>query len=125
MREIKFRVWDKEPKRMEYLDNNNTHHSFTFIKGYAEYYNLQNGSGGDEYVLMQYTGLKDKNGKEIYDEDIVQSPVGTKGKVIWYEGGWNIFVNWEHKSQYFYLSTVNNEFQIIGNIYENPELIKE
>lgn len=52
MREIKFRVFDKLEKRMRLL--NNGHDSLWFGRGYARYSNLQNGSGGDEYILRLY-----------------------------------------------------------------------
>lgn len=108
MREIKFRAWDKEPKRMIYLKT--VHDSLMFYQdGNASYYNLQNGSGGEEYELMQYTGLKDKNGRDVYEGDLLKSP--------YLEHSWT--VEWNNEGACFELPHGVNECEIIGNIYEN------
>jgi hypothetical protein len=71
-----------------------------------------------------YTGLKDKNGKEIYEEDLIINSMRNNGKphpVEWdnAQGGWV----GNYRLRYL-LGQENNELEVIGNIYENPELLK-
>lgn len=76
-------------------------------------------------TVGQYTGLSDKNGKKIFEGDIVTNPKGDIGRVTWYE---------EHCAFMIYSITENkvywlfdNDFsliEIIGNIHDNPELLK-
>lgn len=129
MREIKFRAWHKIEKYMT--------PSFRF--GHEFYHNTDDGihydgddvisfSLAEDYILMQYTGLKDKNGEEIYEGDILE-PI--KGLVDtnavkrfvekWsdYRGGWMIGIYNEMG-----YGTGSKGFKIIGNIYENPKLLK-
>ncbi|MBH1941659.1 hypothetical protein I5677_12220 [Mobilitalea sibirica] len=68
-------------------------------------------------TIGQYIGLKDKNGKEIYEEDIFCHPNAPKYKYVveWEDGGFSIFIEdtgFKH-----------NYIEVIGNIHENPELI--
>lgn len=118
MREIKFRAWDGEimhnvselhfcmgPK----LDGNG-----------LKFYGPGVGQGwidGESIHLMQYTGLKDKNGKEIFEGDIIQCKHGIKGKVYWAE-------NWAMWAVCGESLMRNADGEIIGNIYENPELVQ-
>lgn len=91
-REIKFRAWDKENKQIELVDflGENTLHICN-----AEWENRE------DFEIMQYTGLKDKNDKEIYEDDIVQAvwysyegpEHETFGKVI-FNNGWLSFCIW-------------------------------
>jgi len=86
---------------------------------------------GEDIELMQYTGLKDKNGKEIYEGDMcihkqvaggLLSPSKAKNvQIVWTElhNGW---ICDDGKYQY---SMQTSQLEIIGNIYENPELLKD
>lgn len=115
MREIKFRAWDKEEKYYRYLDFDDAMMSEFGIDGCLEF-------------RGQYTGLKDSKGVEIFEGDImVHLPSGTAPhhsfKVIWDKtmAGFQIEgkENWND-----WLEGYTKEYKIIGNIYENPELIK-
>jgi len=81
----------------------------------------------NEVILIQYTGLKDKNGEEIYEDDIVErgnifSGTTKKMKVYWNQNG----CGWSLKSEKFNMAMSDLcDLRVIGNIYENPELLKE
>ena len=118
MKEIKFRVWDNDLEIMSY---SNTDIFITFSNdGICIGYEIDDEI--DDYELMQYIGIKDKNGKEIYEGDIV--------KFFEYKVIDNIVLPEEiviikdiregcdalRPSQYM---------EVIGNIYENPELLEK
>ena len=108
MREIKFRAWDKKGKAMR-------EDIQTF---YGSFWDIIKDENWD---IMQYTGLKDKNGKEIYEGDIVNID-GLIVPVIWYAGAWMVeYFTIPTKS---YLSHFDElDVEIIGNKYENTELL--
>ena len=133
MREIKFRVFDKLAKYM-HVCGEDVHDEITFEIGTnrAYYFNMQNGCGSlredSDYVLMQYTGLKDKNGKEIYEGDIVKTKYMDKTFIVWveYSDEYAEFVT-KCKEILFDdepLSDIGRaDREVIGNIYDNPELL--
>lgn len=129
MREIKFRAWDKEENIMYYQDN--------LIVTYSHL-------GDDCYVntkedvrplylydLMQYTGLKDENIKEIYEGDIVkiEDYFGEDiiGRVIYDETTAGYVFHKGNERNYFQMTLDLEGYvhYVVGNIYENPELLEE
>ena len=132
MREIKFRAWDKIDKKMRIVTRitfglEPTGHPAIIV-------HLDDGKDPvtrsiNDVVLLQYTGFKDKNGKEIYESDITNL-----GLVAWVDDeelsefvGWHIkslFKNKYNKYEYYSFWAFNIPYEIDGNIFENPELME-
>jgi len=74
----------------------------------------------DTDTIGQFTGLHDKNGKEIYESDIVKTPAGI-GVIKW-DKCFRIF--WNELDSTTFHDTRTQHIEIIGNVFENPELIK-
>lgn len=142
MREIKFRAWDKKRFGM-FKDVGVIPHAGVIETGLDDHFLLE------DVELMQYTGLKDKNGKEIYEGDIVN--VGRKdlewsmeegyvGQVIYDNATIDIGVNGGEYSNMVcgficrstkdsahmdeYCTNEMEEGEVIGNVWENKELLK-
>lgn len=75
-------------------------------------------------VLMQYTGLKDKNGKEIYEGDIVEEE-DFIGEVVWEDFMFNVEDYYDSSADYPTIAFFEGVFEVVGNIYENPNLIED
>ena len=127
MREIKFRAWDKENKKMLMVENlhfdeyrNNEMSVRTTM--YTDYFTPE------EMILMQFTRLHDKNGKEIYEGDIISNGP-ERCIVVWvkeYAGFMLKLINKEYEDKEWTnpMIDLRNDEEVIGNIYENPGLLK-
>lgn len=128
MREIKFRAWDG--KRFYTFENNRWTLSYNDISGWVVSLN-QHPVGKQEAIeveLQQYTGLKDKNGKEIYEGDIVECErLGKKHtcEVFWFPYEAKFGYRWHFvPSARKTWRGLQDDVEVIGNIYENPELLE-
>ena len=113
-REIKFRAWDKQVKKFC-----NWEHAVT-IDLDGEIYRNRTEDKAPFLILMQYTGLKDKNGKEIYEGDIVKLV-----KNLREQGEESMFtVKFQNAMFQPFFAIKGKDVTIRGNIYENPDLLK-
>lgn len=154
MREIKFRAWQKDKKMMCEVSNI---HFISNQVSLKEKENVTNTRPFDDVILMQYTGLKDKNGTEIYEGDIILtqplrdkpfSPkakskrlrgivkynikcgknfIGEPDKIKYWGAEWDVeIINKKDYEKYHNFGWgLFFECEVIGNIYENPELLSE
>ena len=112
MREIKFRAWDTPNKYMI------THKELCLVPlTYDEVF-----KGKEGYPLMQYTGLKDKNGVEIYEGDIFKFEAREAYEVYINP---SIGVGGRNSNQQWNIASWASDGEVIGNIYENPELLED
>lgn len=142
MRELKFRAWDTERKIMAQVNYLGLNDYEVGMKAKCENWNAPY-----PYVckLMQYTGLKDKNGKEIYEGDVIkvirkhwnncgkehlEKIAEETGEVVFYK---NLQVSLKTKEKegtlyqpllWIFADEEDCEIEIIGNVYENKDLLK-
>lgn len=130
MREFNFRAWDERNKIM--------HYSFQFIESLPSEENgcliftsdkqlvttewINNPYFRQQLKIMQYTGLKDKNGKEIYEGDVVGRDDMAYTRKVVYCPKRAAFILKDENETYFNMAFA---YIVLGNIYENPELMEK
>ena len=139
-REIKFRAWDKEENKMinnvvPFFNSDGTLECLVFgysFGGYEfieveldKYQHIFTDPEFDKrYVLMQFTGLEDKNGIEIYEGDIVECFNDGLSEVLFRKGSFGTLTYTSRGIDFYTFNEVYGACEIIGNIYENPELLE-
>jgi len=128
MREIKFRAWSTSSEEMYMLDPS--------IKDGAQLFDLYEGNSGT-WKVMQFTGLHDKEGVEIYEGDIINilAPIGAE-EGITLEGVWDVFYSQPcpGEAHYWGMHSKRGNYrlsgpalafsEVIGNIHQHPELME-
>lgn len=124
-REIKFRAWDKKHRKytkvLKIYFGSGGNNLGALVEDYETNYALE--LQANQVELEQYTGLKDKNGKEIYEGDIVKDHNEWIAVIVWREKMAAFGIKW--------VDGVEDDFEfhlpceIIGNIHENPELLED
>ncbi|WP_309215956.1 YopX family protein [Lacticaseibacillus rhamnosus] len=134
-REIKFRAWNKENECYLY----DIQRAYDMLSGCVKYddgedavYEEECFAGfldNEQYIIEQYTGLHDKNGREIYEGDIVRSgkdnigdPEPMIGQVIMREGSW-LIENEKMQEEIGLFSEITSR-EVIGNIFEDNQLLE-
>lgn len=131
MREIKFRAWHEKTKEMLKVITIDFRKKEANTINPSQYkgtrYSYDSFGVGGIIVLMQLTGLKDKNGKEIFEGDIVKfGSLDKIGTIIFYNGCFIIEdLRFEHENKLYTCDDGDPDtfVEVIGNIYENPELL--
>lgn len=125
MREIKFRAWDRLTKKFNKIKDLITIDGSVQAVRFAHFADGKDFQGIDYVNLQQYTGLKDCKGVEIYEGDIIRligiDISGSRTTEV-------IFTSGSFREKYMgYALEIykTHEIEVIGNIYENPELLKE
>ena len=120
-RDVKFRVWNKVDETMYTDAINNCKDTFDMVLKHPQI-----------YEVMQYTGIKDMNGAEICEGDIVSAFDGKiKAKIIWGFCGFEFQWITKHTAKIRMKETepifknISIIFEVVGNIYEKPELLEE
>jgi len=133
MRVFKFRAWDKKKNRMIYdviigKDFFATCWDKDYV--YGDITAISQNNWEKRYVIMQFTGLRDKNGREIFEGDIVNINEEVVAVVRWDEFNACFFpdIRWKKEKGVIYdirIHRADEEWEVVGNIFENPDLLKK
>lgn len=126
-RVLKFRAWlkprwedDEEANKM-YYDIQNSYDTLGNVKPYDIMNSFDQWLDNDVAIVEQYTGSTDKNGKEIYEGDILDTP-GGRCLCVWSDGTWAYQFK-VHRTDWFdIVKEFHKKSEVIGNIHENKEL---
>src|SRR3990167_1314131 len=123
MREIKFRAWDKKHGKMSVSLLSLGDRWFDFVMD-GKTYGVENLEWSERLMFMQYTGLKDKNGKEIYEGDVVRESDNDLVFAIEWDAECAMYkMPKAYDEEYTYsIGAIPTELKVVGNIYESPEL---
>lgn len=113
-RVLKFRAWDKKRNKLVYLEKQ----KFERMSSGGWYTASLEELLADNIPIMQFTGLLDKNGKKVFEGDIVKCLDGYNAEVFWDDKhtGWHPFGSYEGAEW-------DKSVEVIGNIYENSDLL--
>lgn len=124
-REIKFRAWDNVDKMMYVNLQNGIHFEDGSVYAFQDFIDNK---GYHEFNLMQFTGLQDKNGKDIYEGDLISEEGSKPYEVVWqyHSVQWIMQYTGEGRTyRHMAYDYAQQQYEVIGNIYENPELLKQ
>lgn len=116
-KDIKFRAWDAEENKFWY---------FT-LQEILERRMSYRGSWDDKILRCektQYIGLNDKNGKEIYEGDILKDEFDRKFYVYWVSNEARFAIRQKNRKSEYFMVINHLKIEVIGNIYENPDLLE-
>ena len=113
---LKFRAWNTEKNEWLYLPETGDIELTQYIGNSFEF-----SYDKEAVVILQYTGLKDKNGKEIYEGDFIEV-MGVFYQIVW--RGIGFWFMDTHTKELFVFDPQVYHLEVVGNIYESPELLE-